>query len=216
MALLGIIDADVAGPGRAGTLILAAVALAQIRESYVLALVRRLVMWLRRCFSLSRVRLILVKLVQLALHPVASGYQWPYDRAYDSEYVPADIHRMNTSRMTAKGFSSNFLRFRFEYASLVWDCLATGCSNKFRWHARAIAFLTLPPLPFLPAAILVIGAHPFGNAYAFGAAIILWPFILEVPGRQVRQAVADGTTISPSNFDFFFFVVFTMIAADRL
>ncbi|HEV3035915.1 MAG TPA: hypothetical protein VGX72_14140 [Solirubrobacteraceae bacterium] len=114
--------------------------------------------------------------------------------------------------MAARGFSSNFLRFRFEYASLVWDCLATGCSNKFHWHARALAFLTLPPLLFLPAAILIIGAHPFGNAYSFGAAIILWPFILEVPGRQVRQAVADGTAMSPGSFDFFFFVVFTTIA----
>jgi hypothetical protein len=116
--------------------------------------------------------------------------------------------------MISANFSAEFLRFRFEYAALVWDCLATCGSNAFRWHARLTALLGLPFLLLLPAAILVVGAHPFGNPYAFGASLILWPFVLEIPGRMLRQAEISGNrhVEDPTHFDFFLFVIFTILA----
>ncbi len=116
--------------------------------------------------------------------------------------------------MTPPGFSADFLRFRFEYASLVWDCAAVCGSNTFRWHARLLSLLGLPLLLALPAAILIVGTHPFGNAYAFGAAVVLWPFFLEIPGRMLRQAAATRNVRpdDPSKFDFFLFAAFTVLA----
>jgi len=71
----------------------------------------------------------------------------------------------------------------------------------------------LPLLLALPAAILVVGAKPFGNPYAFSASLVFWPFLLEVPGRMVRQAeIAAEQPDDPSKFDFFLFALFTIIA----
>jgi hypothetical protein len=111
-------------------------------------------------------------------------------------------------------FSAEFLCFRFDYASLVWDCAAACARNSFRWHARLAALLGLPFLLALPAAILVIGTKPFGDAYAFGAALILWPFFLEIPGHMHRQAVVlnNHRPQDPSKFDFFLFAFFTIVA----
>jgi hypothetical protein len=115
--------------------------------------------------------------------------------------------------MARRRFSEHFLRFRFEYASLVWDCAAAAGSNTYRWHARLLALLGLPLLLALPAAILAVGARPFGNAYAFSAALVLWPFFLEIPGRRVRQAETTGVRPDdPGNFDFFLFWLFSLLA----
>ena len=121
--------------------------------------------------------------------------------------------------MPPKRFSENFLRFRFEYASLVWDCLAATKSNDYRWHARLLAVLGVPVLLLLPATILVVGADPLGtDDYAFSAALVLWPFLLEIPGRAVRQAEVTGERADdPGNFDFFVFLFFTLVAiADQV
>lgn len=106
------------------------------------------------------------------------------------------------------------MSYRFEYAALVWDCVAVCGDNTYRWHARLLGLLFLPLLLALPVAILLVGADPFGNAYAFGAAFILWPFFLEVPGRQLRQAAISGNhhVQDPSLFDFFLFTAFTVAA----
>src|SRR6266566_6226736 len=78
--------------------------------------------------------------------------------------------------------------------------------------------LGLPLLLAVPAAILYVGSHPFGNPYAFGAALGLWPILLESLAYKVRQASAAsygyGYTPAedPNNFDFFLFAIFTALA----
>jgi hypothetical protein len=111
-------------------------------------------------------------------------------------------------------FSTQFLSYRFEYAALVWDCVAVCGDNTYRWHSRLLALIFVPLLLALPAAILLVGAEPFGDAYAFGAAFILWPFFLEVPGRRLRQAAINGDRHiqDPTQFDFFLFWAFTLAA----
>jgi hypothetical protein len=117
-------------------------------------------------------------------------------------------------RLRCPEFSSDFLRFRFDYASLVWDCVAALGRNSFRWHARLAALVGLPFLLVLPAAILIVGSDPFGNVYAFGGALILWPFFLEIPGHMLRQAAVlhNDQPEDPTKFDFFLFVIFTSLA----
>lgn len=110
-------------------------------------------------------------------------------------------------------FRRGFLRYRFEYASLVWDSLATVFNKRFRWHARVVALFFFPLLLGLPGAIIYVGSHPFGNPYWFCAALGLWPILLESIAYQVRQASAThATEPEPGGFDFFLFSVFTLLA----
>jgi hypothetical protein len=118
--------------------------------------------------------------------------------------------------MAYRHLSAGFLRYRFEYASLVWDSIQAVGSKAFLWKARGWALLGLPLLLSVPAAILYVGSHPFGNPYAFGAALGLWPILLESLAYKLRQAAATSYGYprpdDPSNFDFFLFAIFTALA----
>ncbi len=109
-----------------------------------------------------------------------------------------------------------FNKYRFDYASLVFDSVRAFISDEYRTGARMVA---IPLLMFMicpPAVTLLIGLQPFGNAYVFAAVLIMWPWILEKPAWSLRQWRADpvggfGDGSSP-RFDWFIHIVFCLVA----
>lgn len=86
---------------------------------------------------------------------------------------------------------SRFNRYRFDYASLVFDAGRAFLSQDYRTRAR----LTVVPLfVFMlcpPTVTLVVGLEPFGDVYVFAAALLIWPWVLEMPAWSLRQWRAD-------------------------
>ena len=112
----------------------------------------------------------------------------------------------------------SFLRFRFEYAALVYDATKAARSHGFCWHARIVAGVICMLMLVLPALSLIIGDGPVGNKYWFAATLVLWPYILESPGWEIRQKAAwPAKPPAPDRgFDAPRFVVLSVLAVVAL
>jgi hypothetical protein len=110
-------------------------------------------------------------------------------------------------------FVANFVRRRFEYAALVFDCTKATRSAAFRWHARVFAIPLAILLLAIPFGVLWAGEESFGNRYAFGITLLLWPVILEAAGWERRQADAsdEPPVAAARKFDMALFVGVTVI-----
>jgi hypothetical protein len=109
-----------------------------------------------------------------------------------------------------------YLRFRFDYASLLWDSLRGFFRHQPAYGARiriasALIFLVLLAPPVIT---LIVGDTYFGNGYAFPLTILIWPVFLEAPSWLLRQGQAwPGTAHAPgSQFDTFLHVAFGVVA----
>ena len=111
-----------------------------------------------------------------------------------------------------------FLRYRFDYASLVVDSVRAFGSNEFRMSARLFAPLFTGLLVAPPVVTLIAGRQPFGTEVLFAAIFIVWPWILEFPAWAIRQIQVDSTLAErypteASAFDWLMHVFFGLLAA---
>jgi hypothetical protein len=111
-----------------------------------------------------------------------------------------------------------FLRYRFDYASLVVDSVRAFASNEFRISARLLAPLFTGLLIAPPTVTLIAGRQPFGTEILFAAIFIVWPWILEFPAWTIRQIQVDATLgkcypTEARAFDWFMHVFFGFLAA---
>jgi hypothetical protein len=109
-------------------------------------------------------------------------------------------------------FWGNFLRYRFDFAALAYDCVAAFFRND-RPFGRVMAlagafFMVLPPI-----FVLMVGSEQFGDAWAFGLTLVLFVVLLEAPGHLWRHGVANGGNgQDDGSFDRFLFAVLTLLA----
>jgi hypothetical protein len=108
------------------------------------------------------------------------------------------------------GFWRRFLRYRFDFAALAFDCVATF----FRPVPPIGRVLSLLGALFMlvpPVFVLIFGNDRFGNGWAFGLTLVLFVIVLEAPGHLWRRGVADDTSESDdSSFDRFLFALLTL------
>jgi hypothetical protein len=108
------------------------------------------------------------------------------------------------------GFRDKFLLYRFDIASLTFDCIACFFRLGGAWR-RALAlfgaFLLMAP----PIYVLAVGDGRFGDKWAFGLTLVAAVVVLEAPGHRWRRKVASGEGEDGSGFDLFLFTLFTLI-----
>jgi hypothetical protein len=112
-----------------------------------------------------------------------------------------------------------FLRLRFEFASLVWDAWRAFWENRPPWHARLACIPVAVFMLALPVAVLWAGNKPFGDEFAFGLTLLVWPILLEAPSWSLRQSdarrsisgVPDAPLTAASGFDVFRYILLTAI-----
>jgi hypothetical protein len=107
-------------------------------------------------------------------------------------------------------FWGRFLRYRFDFAALAFDCVAT-----FFTHGKPVGrlmallgalFMLVPPI-----FVLIVGNDRFGDVWAFGLTLALFVVTLEAPGHLWRKRVANGGPESADGaFDRFLFSLFTL------
>jgi hypothetical protein len=111
---------------------------------------------------------------------------------------------------------ARFNRYRFDYASLVFDSGRAFFSDEYRTGARIVAAPLLLFMLCPPAVTLLIGLNPFGDAYAFAVMLIAWPWVLEMPAWSVRQLRASPALTAPiaraPGFDWFIHAFFCAVA----
>lgn len=111
------------------------------------------------------------------------------------------------------GFWGRFLRYRFDFAALAFDCVATF----FRPVPAIGRVLSLLGALFMlvpPVFVLVFGNDRFGDGWAFGLTLVLFVILLEAPGHLWRRGVADDTSDPDGgSFDRFLFILLTLAGA---
>ena len=109
------------------------------------------------------------------------------------------------------GFWGRFLRYRFDFAALAFDCVATF----FRPVPPIGRVLSLLGALFMlvpPVFVLVCGNDRFGNGWAFGLTLVLFVILLEAPGHLWRRGVTDDTSdLDGRSFDRFLFTLLTIV-----
>lgn len=109
-------------------------------------------------------------------------------------------------------FWGNFLRYRFDFAALAYDCVAAFFRND-RPIGRVMALLGAIFMVVPPIFVLIFGNDRFGDAWAFGLTLVLFVVLLEAPGHLWRHGVANGGgDLDDGSFDRFLFGVLTVVA----
>lgn len=110
-------------------------------------------------------------------------------------------------------FFERFLRYRYDFAALVFDSYATFL-RPGRAAGRVFAAVAGTLLISAPAYVLVVGDQAFGNPWAFGVALIGFPVLLEAPGYNWRRrgAGAAVTGAVADDYDRFLFAVAGLVS----
>jgi hypothetical protein len=107
-------------------------------------------------------------------------------------------------------FWGRFLRYRFDFAALAFDCVATFFSpgKPFgRMLALFGALLMLVP----PVFILIAGDEKFGDGWAFGITLAFFVVVIEAPGHMWRRGIANGGSVDDKTFDAFLFALLSVM-----
>lgn len=84
-----------------------------------------------------------------------------------------------------------FILYRFDYPSLVVDTMRALASNSYRTSARLVS-LPIGALLLAPPILTFVEARrPFGSQVLFALLIVVWPWILEIPGLAIRQTQVE-------------------------
>ncbi|MDQ5808162.1 MAG: hypothetical protein M3320_05750, partial [Actinomycetota bacterium] len=114
-----------------------------------------------------------------------------------------------------KRIFGQFVRCRFDFAALTFDCVATFFSPGHpggRVYALVFACVLLGG----PIYILAAGDNAFGDPLIFGATLVGSTVILEAPGRALRlrqPRTATNGADAIRDFDLFLLVTFMLVAA---
>lgn len=114
-------------------------------------------------------------------------------------------------------FWHRFLGFRKDFAALTYDAFRAVREGTFAVLGRLLALVALALLLTVPATVLLLGEDAFGNKWAFGGALGLWPVILEAPGWWLRREDAARLSGLPPpsgtpGFDAPMFILLTLVS----
>lgn len=110
-------------------------------------------------------------------------------------------------------FWGRFLRYRFDFAALAFDCVATFFYPVRRPLGRVLALLGAAFMMLPPVFVLIIGNNKFGDGWAFGLTLVIFVVLIEAPAHLWRKGVANGGHAErPGHtFDQFLFGLFTLL-----
>lgn len=108
-------------------------------------------------------------------------------------------------------FWMRFLQYRFDFAALAFDCVATFFCPAKRPIWRVFALIGGAAMLLPPVFVLVFGNDRFGNGWAFGLTLALFVVLIESPGYLWRKGVVNGGIQNRHAFDRFLFVLFSAI-----
>jgi hypothetical protein len=84
-----------------------------------------------------------------------------------------------------------FILYRFDYASMVVDAVRALASNDYKISARLVSIPIAALLLAPPVLTFVEARRPFGSQILFALLIVIWPWILELPGLAIRQTQVE-------------------------
>jgi len=110
-------------------------------------------------------------------------------------------------------FWGKFLRYRFDFAALAYDCVAAFFRNEGPF-GRVMALMGAILMVVPPIAVLVFGHDEFGDGWAFGLTLVLFVIVLEAPGHRWRMTVADdGVEVDNGAYDHFLFLILSVASS---